>query len=537
MRPYDIITETELQQFKNGVIEWMEEYGPGYDKCDPVSIESILRPWNEAKNEYLFKLLGNELIISKPFIYKKAIEEIENDMKNLIWNEPLFLQEWREKVKTDPQFRSGKHPLSGYCIDWYLDYLLSYHTLTLNRYQDESFKVISPRTGKAFEVTKGCKVLKILGKFAQEFNLKGFEEFRIEHSRILNTKETHGYLNISIHPNDYATMSDNSYDWDSCMSWDGDGGYCQGTVEMMNSPMVVVAYVSGDKKFTFGKSEWSNKKWRELFIVHEDIITEIAPYPFPNKDITGKVLSWLKELAVNNLEWNQFATSKKTVWEDKTVVNPEDNQIINFEFFANAMYNDFRFEHDCYLSTEINSNEWYEINYSGLTECLWCGETSYNWEDFLGHEGMLCCIGCDNSTVCDCCGRRISHREESYWVDGDRICEECWNSETFECDYCEGIHLNSSKTKIYIGNTEQGWISQEFNLSICDDCLDEVANKYSTQDELKYLSSRWRGYYYIDIHDLTQEGSMALADVEDLKDWEEYIPNSRFRVDRYVRED
>ena len=76
MRPYDIITETELQQFKNGVIEWMEEYGPGYDKCDPVSIESILRPWNEAKSEYLFKLLGNELIISKPFIYKKAIEEI-----------------------------------------------------------------------------------------------------------------------------------------------------------------------------------------------------------------------------------------------------------------------------------------------------------------------------------------------------------------------------------------------------------------------------------------------------------------------------
>ena len=72
MRPYDIITETELQQFKNGIVEWMENYGPGYDKCDPISIKSILNPWNEAKNEYLFKLLGNELIISKPFIYGQS---------------------------------------------------------------------------------------------------------------------------------------------------------------------------------------------------------------------------------------------------------------------------------------------------------------------------------------------------------------------------------------------------------------------------------------------------------------------------------
>ena len=38
-------------------------------------------------------------------------------------------------------------------------------------------------------------------------------------------------------------MSDNNSGWESCMSWRNNGCYRRGTVEMMNSPYVIVAYL------------------------------------------------------------------------------------------------------------------------------------------------------------------------------------------------------------------------------------------------------------------------------------------------------
>ena len=42
-------------------------------------------------------------------------------------------------------------------------------------------------------------------------------------------------------------MSDNDYGWDSCMGWMNEGEYRLGTVEMMNSPCIVVAYIDGEE--------------------------------------------------------------------------------------------------------------------------------------------------------------------------------------------------------------------------------------------------------------------------------------------------
>ena len=76
--------------------------------------------------------------------------------------------------------------------------------------------------------------MRVLSKIATAYNLPGFEDFRIAQSLVTNQANLKGYITLSIHPLDYMTMSDNNCGWDSCMSWQEEGCYRQGTVEMMN---------------------------------------------------------------------------------------------------------------------------------------------------------------------------------------------------------------------------------------------------------------------------------------------------------------
>jgi hypothetical protein len=112
----------------------------------------------------------------------------------------------------------------------------------------ESLSFVSPKDGSKVTITLGMKFMKALGKVVEAYNLdqEMFEEFRIAHSQILNDKKLSGRLCLSIHPLDYMTMSDNESDWGSCMSWREGGCYRRGTVEMMTSPVVVVAYLKSE---------------------------------------------------------------------------------------------------------------------------------------------------------------------------------------------------------------------------------------------------------------------------------------------------
>ena len=74
------------------------------------------------------------------------------------------------------------------------------------------------------------------------------------------------------------TMSDNANNWSSCMRWtDRSGGvdhgdYCAGTLECMNSPYIIIAYLHNPKHsfelslYDCNDWQWNSKQWRELFI-------------------------------------------------------------------------------------------------------------------------------------------------------------------------------------------------------------------------------------------------------------------------------
>ena len=452
----DKITEQEYQILS----KWRDWYGWQEERssyCETKPIKDILEVW-ENNNASLYKLLDDNLILTKEIVFEKSLTEIEDEMYEIFdkfgnshtriehpgWVFRESFRDWVEKTYfidftsfCTNQFSSSEEEEKinyNHQMQSDLSQLISYSTLSKNKYTNHTFTIDLPN-GKTYRIQNGCKPLKPLAKIAEAFNLEGFEEFRICHSLVHNQKMLKGNLSLSIHPLDYWTMSDNESGWDSCMSWREYGSYRQGTVEMMNSPVVVVAYLDSSEPMDICDLTWNNKKWRCLFIVDKDVILSVKDYPYCNSNLKLIVLNWLKELAEKNMGWHYYQSKPETYDTNKFFVNPKYPQNeFRILFSTNNMYNDVsKSDHYIYLGENICSDEsTIYFSFSGSSQCISCGKSGSDID--LDGEISLVCSDCETIIRCSCCGERVS---DPIYVDGEPICDYCYDNSTGRCELCE----------------------------------------------------------------------------------------------------
>lgn len=451
-----------------------------------VPMSEILQEWAKQKSDHLFQLFGEKLIISKYIQYEKSYEELQDALSDMMQTDYHFDKKGRngsEFIKNWNRYIGSNRTVFSEEIINGLFRLTSDDCLISNTYDGDTFEV-PIKLGKKYRVQFGCKVSKALGKLADIFGLSGWEDFRICHSEILNQKSLGGELTLSIHPMDYMTMSDNDIGWESCMSWRNEGSYRQGTVEMMNSPTVVVAYLSAsDEMDVDNKHRWNNKKWRQLFIVDKNIVVGVKDYPFRNEELGREIVAWLKDLAEENLHWKyqniipyeydsqyNLTTKNRVVHQDEMNLY-EDEESFNLHFVTRSMYNDFGCidSHYLTLSKDLSLNDLHQSNYgkptlqitySGTSQCMICGELHPTFSD----ESCLACMDCQYRQLCDCCG---SVADEIYSIDGINLCTYCYESRTFICTECGEEHYEDNAINIFIiphfTKEEQKDIKKEFN--------------------------------------------------------------------------
>ena len=451
----------------------------------PLNI--VLNEWNNEKNNFLFKMFGEELILRRLFVYQKSIEGIIKNFELHRTDPPYynFLNWWINSIKYSTNADKfnieliGDHGLS-YSKSYYIQNAFSESALATNSYQGEEFKVIF-EDNSSFKVSSGMKPMKIIHKFIEKFGTpkdeQMFEEFRIWHSRLLNQKTVDGELCLSIHPLDYMTMSNNDNDWSSCMRWadkrhrTDHGDYCAGTLECMNSPFIVVAYLHNpNHPYTINDDwSWNSKQWRELFIVNEGVINEIKAYPYQDENLTNGCITWLKELAFKNLGWTYSD-------EEINVNNPIDidtTEIYLDYIHSNFMYMDIgtlkkhvgRVNYDVLRDskkmqhrditfrdkkpTEDKQCLFVEVPYGGVATCLYCGNA---YED-NGYEHMLLCPNCEYIRYCPLCGEPLTN--DAVWIEEleDNICYECYEDKTATDNFTDELHLieNMENIGILIG--------------------------------------------------------------------------------------
>lgn len=545
-----------------------------YIKNDWAPMEKILAPWESAKNDHLYQMFGNKFILSKRIEYIKDKSDIITQIQNLKLGKDFngirkqhsgeeFVNAFLDLVRT-----LGKGKLGWeYGAREYISDL----ELAGNAYTIKQVDFPLP-DGKMVKADVGTKPLRVLAKIAKAYDLPGFEEFRIGHSLILNQNKISGCLSLSIHPMDYMTMSDNDCGWDSCMQWTGEGGYRQGTVEMMNSPTVVVAYLNSTDPYYVGVNQyWNNKRWRQLFVVDRNCVVAVKGYPYQNNDLTQAAMDWILELAKENLGW-KYAEPRFADLRDEDGVCFESligseiapDGCVKLQLDCGRMYDDLGSleKHLIAPSLKITEDDLscctqtLILTYSGVSECMACGETNNDFDD----ESCLLCDKCMKFVRCEYCGDRIGP-DSGYSIDGRLICDYCYENNVYTCHSCGEEHVAENMrviqvlprlSKEYMKNAVQQWRNKthftkgnyipsepenvEFNFNwysepywVCDchDCISSWKATHLKENANIYTAGIcWdkRNYVYLDdlVEEELKDCTFSFRDKEDGETVEEF---------------
>lgn len=480
-------------------------------------IEDILKEWNANKQD-LYALLGNNFILSKHITVKKDEEILKDEMRKFLLDNSFRHHLRKFTYNTDIDFHSP-YPWENFLsvVDWlFLPYTLIDNKLD-GRDDDSPCKITFKKSGHSLQISNGTKPLRALKKIAEECHIEGFEEFRLQHSRILNNKELSGELCLSIHPLDYMTMSNNSCDWTSCMSWhEHIGAYRAGTVEMMNSPVVVVAYLKSaiDMKMS-NDNTWSNKKWRELFVVNKDCILGIKGYPYNSDALEEIAINWIRELAKDNLNWE---------YEDSIKFNTNKCGI---DFYTNIMYNDVYDTHPLLLRTkELEEN--FSLNYSGNKLCMYSGKF-YDIDNSNEENGSL--IVCETYSpyvICNECGSKVLYNETET-IDGEYcVCQYCYNNAAKDLinNFPLLQFLENEKYHQYIIRYKD-MLSYDFTVFVNDEDVEKLLFVENI-DNIKQIviEARWwtDRYLFVDFNDLTDKAKKLFIKQLAKKHKKDFIP-------------
>lgn len=338
------------------------------------------------------------------------------------------------------------------------------------------------------------------------------EELQTEASRIVQESQVEGILRISVHPLDFLSSSETSYNWRSCHALDGEyraGNLCY----MQDSSTVMVYLCSEDKKKLprFPASiPWYSKKWRMLLHYSDnwDMMFAGRQYPFFSKNMLDFVLS---DLLLNTLlydcsesetfkgKWSRWSNNYIELVEDK--VADEDLELTKKYFPVNGElrsidsivkdgrntkhYNDILYStcYKAYYSKRRKFDAYSGCEYDNVflsqlrfhigkeTHCLCCEENL-----ILGY-GQMGCPECtesepywnhmENYDECCICGSTIN-KEDCYVVNNGSaiVCHKCKNDETMYCGRCDEyftldmMHFNLKRNKCYCSycNEDIGYV-------------------------------------------------------------------------------
>lgn len=455
MSMYELLSTEEKE-----LIDWyIETYGSasgdshvsGHRKAP---MEHVLRHWNEAKSSGLLAdIFDGELIKSFPVNYSVPTDELVDRLyrDSRIETYTRAFSHWRRMELTDDMVKD-RNGNTGF--QWELDELINYYTLASNEYHGDTLYVADPSKGPDhwIAINPGCKPVKVLGKLNQAYHIsETFEDFRIAHSMALNTAKVRGNLCISIHPMDFMTMSDNGCGWESCMSWTQGGSYRAGTVEMLNSPNVLVAYLTASEPFRMYDREWNNKKWRSLYIVDEDIISNVKGYPYQLPEVDKIVISTIADILQQKRPNMVYSEVKGYNYECDRVF--DGNYDVSFN--TDHMYNDFgSIEHFCSVRPGVQMNR--RISYSGVSECMWCGET----DPCIDEDDQIFCDSCESYCTCDNCGSHVSEYDLHEVGSGSMVCGYCLDEyydkdvfgEWWHHDDLDRVYVVPDELKPYVEN-------------------------------------------------------------------------------------
>lgn len=449
--------------------ETIKDYISIYAGAEVANLHITLNEWNKSKRT-LYKVLGRNLRVKIPIEIKKTDIDFYRELSK-VYRQVFLGRNGSYDYYSDAVFRANNKKRSNKRLSLVDDLVLFLENLNCNSKikLHDIFCILSlfhydnikngyikmlPNIAinnkyclefndKKMTIECGQKIIKTIQKvlnfYGYDMSNGLFEEFRNKVSNITTSSNIKSNLVLSIHPIDYMTMSDNNCGWSSCMSWTNNGMYSDGTIEMMNSNMVIVAYLESDNPFVVNNHVIPNKSWRTLLYVHKNILVAGKSYPYYNSELDKKVLEELYKLVNKNLKWDY--KYKEQEYRDLYSYLPNEEDQIDIYWVSkkqivivtgHAMYNDLLEDKDnVYFCYRNIPKKGMVLNASGKNTCLICG---------LQHYGTT----------------------------SKKICSSC--KENYSCCNCENVDSSKKHFEIFAVNDDNYKVYRE---SICEHCIDD----------------------------------------------------------------
>lgn len=427
------------------------------------------------------------------------LREWEENKKRFIDRFGGLIFEWPEPVEftLDPVEKKKRAMDFVECVSRTFDNeeLAEFLDLNLETFFENK---VSNSGGK--KIPEGMKLIKAFKYF--ESNKQALRDMQDIASQMIQENKVKGTLCFSVHPLDFLSSSENTYNWRSCHALDGE--YRAGNLSYMVDETTFMVYLKGADDCILpafpGSVKWNSKKWRMLIHAgtNDYLIFAGRQYPFNSKSGIDLVLHiynnmfgdgrWSKYYAwcddyidsyvphsAENLDEVRLLANRYLVYRDRLVsiddvVTPGNNALNYNDVLHSTCY---KYPYYAVLSGWHNE-QWLKDSPIVVGEevpCLHCGN------ELIFNAETMRCDDCelnygfednDNYGHCECCGCRI-HYDDAYYVGDDYVCDRCFNNECFVCDNCGEAYYNSEKHCVEV---EQDQVEY-----MCLHCYDNYRDK------------------------------------------------------------
>ena len=506
----------------------------------PSEMKHFLRFWTENKAP-LYQMFGEQFILKREVCFEKNEDDLEEEMDAAIrYGDPVvsgFRSAYDRLIDSLNLPSEERYSLRRFVRDT--------HMLVNNIYDGPSFTIPAKLTidGHPLQVNANSKAVKMLGKICKSLGFThtmwkcehcgwheneeahdcrncghtdcmtkydGYETFRRAHSLVLNQKMLRGNLCLSIHPMDYLTMSDNESGWDSCMHWMEDpGDYRLGTIEMMNSPYCIVAYVEAKNPMDiYCVGVWNNKRWRQLIMITPELMVGNKQYPYFNDYLQGTAMKWVRELANPTGVFGPY--DDLTIQMQNSRYNTIGNRKVYINLWFDYMYNDIYDYRMAFIKSNFIDDN-IEYNLSGPAVCTNCGEIILKDGDSDVEPSWTICRECCGMWKCSCCDN-WHYGEPRYADDNDYpLCEYCYTVETTRCEVCGDRVRHTENVFIEIlpnADAEYETYNWNFTIDVCHNCLTYDSKAFEELfGPIDYKTDMWgRERRFVRLSNITDEG-------------------------------
>lgn len=418
-----------------------------------LNIDPLMEKWYSAKREIIQKF-GNKLIYEAGNVRFTLTPEVQTSKLN------DFIARI-ERVY-------GNNPLAWFL---YRNGLAFFSNVVVENYILPSGETIP----------KGMKLLKAFKFFEKDENL--LKTLQTEASMLIQENVIEGVLCFSVHPLDYLSSSENTYNWRSCHALDGE--FRSGNLSYMCDKSTIVCYLRGKEEEVYlprfpDTVKWNSKKWRMLIFLSESGQSMFAgrQYPFATESSLDIIKPYLNEaLLLSAYEWSDWHDDMITYHE---YTNGKDNDsthravVINKKIYTltdlvtngeNSLHFNDVLSSSCYIPyyrwrksdyiLKTIGDEHFTIGESA--PCIACGQDVICSSEAMFCDNCFCnYVNEDEDLIeCECCGGRVWGEDAYITRDGSLVCEACINEYYSACDHCgnwertEELHYHHENEEYY----------------------------------------------------------------------------------------